>query len=71
MRKVSEYETHAAECRKMAAQMKDPEQKAQLEEMAKTWDMMAGVRKKQLVMHGKKPGEPTPLDDASGNGDGA
>ncbi len=71
MRKVSEYETHAAECRKMAAQMKDPEQKAQLEEMAKTWDMMAGVRKKQLRMkHGKKPGEAA-SDDASGNDDGA
>ena len=69
MRKISEYEAHAAECRKMAAQMKDPEQKKQLEEMADAWDMMAGVRKKQLMNQLSRhkitaPGNP------SGEGDG-
>ena len=48
MRKVCEYEAHAAECRKMAARIKNPDQKRQLEEMAHAWDMMAGVRRKQL-----------------------
>jgi hypothetical protein len=49
MRKVSEYEEHAAECRKLAAQIKDPKHKAQLEEMASAWDMMARVRRDQLA----------------------
>ena len=49
MRKVSEYEAHAAECRKLATQMKNPQQKVQLEEMANAWDMMATVRKQQLA----------------------
>ena len=41
MKKVSEYEAHAAECRKMASQMSNPEHRKQLIEMAETWDMLA------------------------------
>lgn len=48
MRKVSEYEQHADECRKMAAKMKDPTHKRQLEEMADAWTMLARERRKQL-----------------------
>jgi hypothetical protein len=47
--KVSEYEQHAAECRQLAAQMKNPQHKMQLEQMAAAWDMMAQSRRKQLA----------------------
>ena len=40
MRKALEYEQHAAECRQMAAQMKNPQQKKQLEDMADVWDRL-------------------------------
>lgn len=56
MRKVSEYKRHAAECRKLAAMMKDPTQQRQLQEMAKAWDMLAREREKQLAKQsGEKP----------------
>ena len=48
LRKVSEYEQHAEECRKMAAKMKDATHKRQLEEMAEAWAMLARERQKQL-----------------------
>jgi len=49
MRKVSEYEQHATECRQMATKMKDPIHKRQLEDMAQTWAMLADERRKQLA----------------------
>jgi hypothetical protein len=49
MRKVSEYEQHARECRNMAASMKDPEHKKQLQDMAAAWEMLASERRKQLA----------------------
>jgi hypothetical protein len=49
MRKVSEYQHHAMECRQMAGQMKDPVHKKQLEEMAETWDTLAEARRRQLL----------------------
>jgi hypothetical protein len=36
MRKLSEYKAHADECRKMAASMKNAEQKKQLQQMVET-----------------------------------
>ena len=48
MRKISEYEAHAAECRKLAAQMKHGESKLQLEQIAAAWDVLAEARRKQL-----------------------
>jgi len=57
MKKVSEYEAHAAECRKMASQMSNPEHRKQLIEMAETWDMLAQARAKQLKRK-KNNGEP-------------
>ena len=48
MRKVSEYQEHADECRRMAARMQDVTHKTQLEEMARAWTMLAEERKKQL-----------------------
>jgi hypothetical protein len=52
MRKVSEYEQHATECRQMAVKMSNPVHKEQLEEMAKAWSMLADERRKQLVKRG-------------------
>jgi hypothetical protein len=49
LRKVSDYEQHATECRQMATKMKDPLHRAQLEEMAGTWAMLADERRKQLT----------------------
>ena len=48
MRKVSEYEQHAAECRAMARRTRNPVYKKQLEEMAEAWAMLARERRKQL-----------------------
>ena len=44
MRKVAEYEVRAEECRGLAAQMKDPEQKKQLADMAQAWELLARAR---------------------------
>jgi len=49
MRKVLEYERNAAECRQMAAQMKDPQLKKRLEDMADVWDMLARERRQGVV----------------------
>jgi hypothetical protein len=43
MRKVAEYEIRAEECRRLAAHMKDPEQKKQLEDMAQAWEPGSGT----------------------------
>lgn len=49
MRKVSEYEQHARDCRHMAASMKNPEHKKQLQDMAEAWEMLAAERRKHLA----------------------
>lgn len=49
MRKVAEYEAHAAQCRRMAAQMKNALHKKQLVEMAKAWETLAEARRLQLL----------------------
>jgi hypothetical protein len=49
MRKLSEYQAHAEECRQMAARMRDPVHKKQLEDMAEAWSMLAAEREKQLL----------------------
>ena len=48
MRKISEYEQRATECRKMAAKTRNPLHKQQLEDMARAWEMLADVRWKQV-----------------------
>jgi hypothetical protein len=57
MRKVFDYEQHGIECRQMAIKMKDPLHRAQLEEMARTWAMLADERRKQLAKQ-QASGEP-------------
>ena len=49
MRKLSEYQAHAEECRQMAVRMRDPVHKKQLEDMAEAWSMLATEREKQLL----------------------
>jgi hypothetical protein len=49
MRKISEYQAHARECRQMAATMKHQEHKKQLQDMAAAWEMLACEREKQLA----------------------
>ncbi len=49
MRKVLEYEKHAVECRQTAAQMKNPQLKKQLEDMADVWDRLAREWRQGIV----------------------
>ena len=52
MKKLHEYERHAAECREMGRNA-PAAHRAQLEQMAQTWDQLAEARKKQLAKLGK------------------
>jgi hypothetical protein len=47
--KVLNHEQHAAECRQMAAQMKNPRYKKQLQDMAEVWDRLAHERRQGIV----------------------
>jgi hypothetical protein len=44
MRRVAEYKQHAKDCRTLAAQITQPEDKMALEEMAKAWEKVAALR---------------------------
>ena len=52
MKKVHEYIRHAEECRDMA-RTAQPAHRAQLEEMAETWEKLAEARQRQLGKEGK------------------
>jgi hypothetical protein len=52
MKKLHEYEQHAAECREMA-RTEPATHRAQLEQMAQTWDQLAEARRKQLAKLGR------------------
>jgi hypothetical protein len=56
MQKVLEYEHHAAECRQMAAQMKNSNLKKRLEDMAEVWDRLANDRRKGIVENEQNKG---------------
>ena len=56
MQKVLEYEQHAAECRQMAAQTKNPKLKKRLEDMAEVWDRLANDRRKGIVENEQNKG---------------
>jgi hypothetical protein len=51
VKKLQEYIQHAAECREMA-RTATPTQRAQLEQMAETWEALAQARKTKM----EKPG---------------
>jgi hypothetical protein len=48
MRKLEEYKKHAKDCRALAAQVTRPEDKVALEEIAKAWEKVAGLREHDL-----------------------
>jgi hypothetical protein len=49
MQLVLKYERHAAECRQMAVETKNPQFKRQLEDMAEVWERLAAERRKGIV----------------------
>jgi hypothetical protein len=49
MQTVLEYEQRAADCRKAAARMNDPQLKKQLEDIAALWDRLANERRQGVV----------------------
>jgi hypothetical protein len=49
MQKVLEYEQHAAECHRMAAEMKNPRLKKRVEDMAEVWEKLANDRRQGIV----------------------
>ena len=49
MKKVAECERQAAECRQLAAEMKNPRQRKQMEDMADVWDRLARERRQGVV----------------------
>lgn len=51
MKKASEYRQHAQECRDLAKQMPQGEQRDQLLEMARTWDNLAAERADLVRRH--------------------
>ena len=48
MRRVAEYKHYAKDCRALAAQITQPEDKMALEELAKAWDKVAALRECDL-----------------------
>jgi hypothetical protein len=59
MKKVSEYRTHAEECRMLAKTARTAEHRAMLMNMAGTWDTLAETREKTLVKEAEGQGNPT------------
>ena len=51
MKKISDYERHAAECREMA-RVASAAHKAMLEDMARTWEQLAEARRRKLEKEG-------------------
>jgi hypothetical protein len=47
-----DYEANAAECRRLAAQTKNPKLKKQLDDMAEGWDRLARQRRQGIVENG-------------------
>jgi hypothetical protein len=51
MRKASEFRRHAKECRVLARNADRPEQRAQLIQMADTWEQIADERERLIARH--------------------
>jgi len=52
MKKVSEYRQHALECRALAMNMPNHDQRDQLLSMARTWDRLAEERERGVQISG-------------------
>ena len=48
MQKICEYQDHAVECRHMVTKTSNSSYKEQLENIARAWEMLADMRKKQM-----------------------
>ena len=48
MRTVDDYKKHTEECRKLATTVTSPRDKTILENMARSWEMLAQLRKHDL-----------------------
>ena len=57
MKKASEYDRHAQECRVLAAQMKTGEQREQLLRMAEMWRRLAEDRSGLIRTFGRSMGK--------------
>ena len=51
MKKASEYQLHAQECRSLAGSMDRPEQRAQMLQMAEHWERLANDRSELITRH--------------------
>jgi hypothetical protein len=49
MKKASEYREHANQCRMLARNAQNEDQRKQLEEMAQTWERLAQDRERMLA----------------------
>jgi ferric-dicitrate binding protein FerR (iron transport regulator) len=64
MKKVSEYQAHADECRRLAAGTSNEEHRAALQRMAETWESLANDRAERILREARiealenPPGEP-------------
>jgi hypothetical protein len=59
MKKISEYLQHAKECRQMA-RFASNSHRAQLEQMAQTWEQLAEARQRKLEKEGKTEDDNAP-----------
>jgi hypothetical protein len=53
MKKTDEYIQHAKDCRRLAKQMENGEQRDQLIKMAETWEVLARERERTLRNSGE------------------
>jgi len=51
MDKATEFRQHAEQCRRLAEQMENSEQRAQLLQMAETWEKLAEDRAQMITRH--------------------
>ncbi len=54
MKKTDEYIQHAKDCRRLAKQMENGEQRDQLIKMAETWEVLARERERTLRNRGEQ-----------------
>ena len=54
MKKTDEFIQHANDCRKLAKQMDNGEQRDQLVKMAETWEVLARERERTLRNRGEQ-----------------
>ena len=66
MQTIAECEQAAAECRRLAAQMKNPQQKKQMEEMAEVWERLARQHRRASLKTRLTRRDPNPKNNSGG-----